>query len=309
MPIRIPNTLPSVSILQDENVFVMTDERAVSQDIRPLEIAIFNIMPTKIETETQLLRLLSNTPLQVNISLIHPKTHQSKNTPIEHLQAFYKTFDDIKNKKFDGMIITGAPVESLDFTDVIYWDEFTEVLEWSKSNVFSTFHICWGAQAGLYYHYGIKKHSLDNKLSGVFLHKVLNHKVQLLRGFDDYFYYPHSRHAQINPEDIKDVEGLEIIAYSKDAGVGIAMTDDGRQIYVTGHGEYTSETLKKEYERDLIKNIDNVAVPENYFPDDDPSNTPNVKWRAHASLLFTNWLNYYVYQETPYNLEEVGNKH
>lgn len=304
MPIKIPNDLPAVEVLQQENIFVMTEERAVHQDIRSLKILILNLMPTKITTETQILRLLGNSPLQVDIFFLHPRTHKSKNTKEEHLIKFYNTFDEIKNQKFDGMIITGAPVEQLDFEEVDYWEELKEIMSWSRHNVFSTFHICWGAQAGLYYHFGVPKIPLAEKMFGVFKHTVSKKNVKLLRGFDDEFLAPHSRHTGIDREDILKVEELEILSESEEAGVYIVARKDGRQIFVTGHSEYDSLTLKSEYLRDLKKGLD-ISLPRNYFPDDDPGKEPVVRWRAHANLLFSNWLNYYVYQETPYDLNQI----
>ncbi|HHW48658.1 MAG TPA: homoserine O-succinyltransferase [Clostridiaceae bacterium] len=304
MPIKIPDDLPAVDILNKENIFVMPEERAFHQDIRPLKILLLNLMPNKIVTETQILRLLGNTPLQVDITLMHPKTHVSKNTPQEHLIRFYITFDDIKADKFDGMIITGAPVELLEFEEVDYWDELKEIMEWSKHNVFSTLHICWGAQAGLYYHYGIPKYPLPSKMFGVFPHTATKNYVKLLRGFDDVFYVPHSRHTEVRREDIEKVEELEILSESEESGVYLVARKDGRQIFVTGHSEYDPLTLKQEYERDKAKGLD-ISIPKYYFPGDDPSNQPLVNWRGHANLLFSNWLNYYVYQETPYDLNEL----
>jgi len=304
MPVNIPNNLPAWQILQSENIFVMDEERALKQDIRPLKIVILNVMPTKIVTETQLLRLIGNTPLQVDVVLMYPESHISKNTPQEHLANFYKTFSDIKDQTFDGMIITGAPVERLNFEEVNYWDELKEIMDWSYHNVTSTFHICWGAQAGLYYHYGISKYDLNKKLFGVYPHKVIKSNVKLLRGFDDVFFAPHSRYTEIRREDVEKVLELEVLVESEQAGVYIAASKDGRQIYVTGHSEYDPDTLKIEYFRDIDKGLE-IDVPENYFPDDDPTKPPIVKWRSHANLLFANWLNYYVYQETPYELEKI----
>lgn len=305
MPIRIPDSLPATEILTGENIFVMTEERAESQDIRPLSIVLLNLMPTKIATETQLLRLIGNTPLQVDVTFLHPETHKSKNTPEEHLLKFYNTFSEIKHKKFDGLIITGAPVEQMPFEEVNYWDELKEIMEWSLHNVYSTFHICWGAQAGLYYHYGIPKHALAEKLSGVYRHRVTKKNVKLLRGFDEEFYAPHSRYTEVKREDIEKVEGLEILSESDEAGIYIVSALNGRQIFVTGHSEYDQLTLKAEYDRDVARGL-NPKIPANYFPDDDPKKLPVVRWRAHANLLFANWLNYYVYQETPYDLNELG---
>lgn len=304
MPIKIPNDLPAKEILTNENIFIMSEDRAVHQDIRPLKIVILNLMPTKIATETQLLRLLGNSPLQAEIDLLHTKTHISKNTPEEHLLTFYKTFNDIKNQRYDGLVITGAPVETLDFEEVDYWEELKQIMEWSRTNVFSTLHICWGAQAGLYYHYGIPKYSLDAKMFGVFEHTINKKNVRLLRGFDDVFYAPQSRYTEVRKEDIQKIQELEILAESADAGIYLAASKNGRRIFATGHSEYDPLTLKTEYERDIAKGLD-IAIPKNYYPDDNPKNEPVVRWRGHANLLFSNWLNYYVYQETPYNLNEL----
>ncbi len=304
MPIKILNDLPAKKTLTSENIFVMTEKRALKQDIRPLKILLLNLMPKKITTETQILRLLSNSPLQTEIDLIRTVTYQSKNTPEEHLLAFYKSFDEIKDNKYDGLIITGAPVEHLEFEDVDYWTELTEIMEWSKTNVTSTFHICWAAQAALYYHYGIKKHMLDKKMFGVFKHKVLRKNTKILRGFDDVFYAPHSRHTGMLREDIASVPDLTILAESKEAGIYIVASKDRKNFFVTGHSEYDAETLHEEYIRDLEKGLD-IQVPANYYPDDDPKQKPLVTWRSHANLLYTNWLNYYVYQATPYNIEKI----
>lgn len=304
MPIKIPDNLPAKEILSNENIFIMGERRAFTQDIRPLRIAILNLMPLKSVTETQLLRLLSNTPLQVEIVLLHTGSHVSKNTPEEYLENFYNTFDDIKDQKFDGLIITGAPVEKLEYEELIYWEELKEIMKWSRTNVFSTLHICVGAQAGLYYHYGIPKYLLKEKMFGVFSHTKNKKNVPLLRGFDDLFYVPHSRHTEIRREDIEKVEDIEILAESEEAGVYIVSSKDGRLIFVTGHSEYDAESLKAEYERDIGKGM-KIAVPRNYYPDDDPSKPPIVSWRSHANLLFANWLNYHVYQETPYDLDEL----
>lgn len=305
MPIRIPDSLPAAEVLTGENIFVMTEERAERQDIRPLSIVLLNLMPTKIATETQLLRLIGNTPLQVDVTFLHPETHQSKNTPQEHLLKFYNTFSEVRHRKFDGLIITGAPVEQMPFEEVNYWDELKEIMEWSLYNVYSTFHICWGAQAGLYYHYGIPKHPMGEKLSGVYKHRVTKKNVMLLRGFDETFYAPHSRYTEVRREDIEKVSGLDILSESDDAGVYIVTAINGRQVFVTGHSEYDPLTLKSEYDRDVGKGL-NPRIPVNYFPDDDPEKPPIVKWRAHGNLLFANWLNYYVYQETPFDLNELG---
>ncbi|MBN7773352.1 homoserine O-acetyltransferase MetA [Clostridium aminobutyricum] len=304
MPIKVPDNFPAIEILNKENIFTMQESRAYHQDIRLLEIAILNLMPIKIETETQILRLLGNSPLQVKVTFLHPKTHTSKNTSENHLDIFYKTFEDVKQDRFDGLIITGAPVEQLEFEEVNYWDELKEIMEWSTQHVYSTLHICWGAQAGLYYHYGIKKYLLREKLSGVFHHKIVKKNVKLLRGFDDTFLVPHSRHATVRREDIDKVSKLEIIAESKEAGVYIVKAMGGRQIFVTGHSEYDPLTLKAEYDRDVLKGLE-VNIPKNYFPDDDPKKYPKVTWKSHANLLFSNWLNYYVYQETPYHLNGI----
>lgn len=304
MPIKIADKLPATSQLTKENIFVMTEKRAARQDIRPLKIAIVNLMPEKIKTETQLLRLLSNTPLQVEVDLIQMSSHISKNTSEEHLSAFYKEFSDIKNHKYDGMIITGAPVENIDFEDVDYWSELTEIMEWSKTHVTSTLHICWAAQAGLYYHYGIPKYPLEEKCSGVFLHKVRRTTAKLVRGFDNVFYAPHSRHTEVRAEDINKNKELEILADSEDAGVYIVKTKKGRQFFVMGHSEYDADTLNNEYVRDLGKGL-NPKIPANYYMDNDPRKKPVVKWRSHAHLLFSNWLNYFVYQITPYNIDDI----
>ena len=304
MPIKIPNELPAVKILEDENIFVMTETRAITQDIRPLKILILNLMPTKVDTETQLSRLLGNTPLQVEIELIHTETHKSRNTSEEHLLAFYKTFAEVRDRYFDGMIITGAPVEKMEFEEVDYWDELVEIMEWSKSHVQSTFHICWGAQAGLYYHFGVKKYMLPEKLSGVYRHTVDYKKSILFRGFDDVFYVPHSRYTTVKREEIEATDGLRVLASSDKAGVYAVSTKNGRQIFVTGHSEYDAETLNKEYTRDKKAGI-NPKIPEHYFPNDDDTQPPVISWRAHATLLFTNWLNYFVYQATPYDISEI----
>ena len=305
MPIRIPNDLPAADVLQQENIFVMNQNRAGSQDIRPLEIVLLNLMPTKVVTETQLSRLLGNTPLQVNLSLMHTTSHRSKNTPQDHLLSFYKDFDDLKHRKFDGMVITGAPVEQLPFEEVDYWQELCQIMQWSKTNVHSTLHICWGAQAGLYYHYGIPKHDLDKKLFGVFPHQADYKRAILLRGFDDTFYAPHSRHTTVLREDIEKCPELRILASSREAGVYAVMTKHGKQIFVMGHGEYDPDTLDREYQRDKALGLP-IAVPANYYPDDDDTREPLVTWRGHANLLFSNWLNYFVYQTTPYDIMTVG---
>ena len=300
MPIKIPDHLPAKNILSKENVFVMDESQAFHQDIRPLRIVILNLMPTKEITETQILRLLANTPLQVEFVLLHPKTHTSKNTPTDHLEAFYKTFDDIKHERFDGMIITGAPVEHLEFEEVSYWEELQQIMDWSKKFVTSTLHICWAAQAGLNHHYGVKKYSLDKKLFGVFRHTINRNNVVLLRGFDEEFYVPQSRHTEVRREDIERIEGVEILSESDEAGVYIVSSNGGRQIFVTGHSEYDPLTLKFEYDRDVGRALE-IAIPSNYYPNNDPTQMPVSKWRAHANLLFSNWLNYYVYQKTPFD--------
>ena len=305
MPIQIPNDLPATGILQNENIFVMSETRAVSQDIRPLEIVLLNLMPTKIVTETQLSRLLGNTPLQVHLELMHMSSHKSKNVSQEHLLTFYKSFEELKDRKFDGMVITGAPVENMEFEDVDYWHELCRIMEWSKTNVHSTFHICWGAQAGLYYHYGVQKKPLDEKMFGVFKHKADYKRAILLRGFDDEFWVPHSRHTTVLREDIEKVPGLRILASSEEAGVYAIMNKEGRQIFITGHSEYDVDTLQREYLRDKNLGLP-IHVPENYFPNDDDTQEPIVRWRAHANLLFSNWLNYFVYQTTPYDLMTIG---
>jgi len=307
MPIRIPDNLPAAETLNNENIFVMFEDRAYHQDIRPLKIVILNLMPTKITTETQLLRLIGNTPLQIEIILMHPKSHTPKNTPEEHLLEFYKTFDEIRDEHFDGLIITGAPVEQLPFEQVNYWDELTQIMDWSLTNVYSTLHICWGAQAGLYHHYGIPKYDIPQKMFGVFAHTKAKEHIKLLRGFDDVFYVPHSRHTEIRKEDICKVDDLEILSESEEAGVYLVASKDGRHIFATGHSEYDPLTLKAEYERDLERGL-NIAIPKNYFPEDDPSKQPIVRWRGHGNLLFLNWLNYYVYQETPYDLTQIEGK-
>ncbi len=305
MPIKIPNELPAVKTLTDENIFVMTETRAISQDIRPLKILVLNLMPKKIATETQLSRILGNTPLQIEIELIMTASHVPTHISAEHLLAFYKTFNDVKDRYFDGMIITGAPVEQLPFEEVDYWQELCEIMEWSKTHVHSTFHICWGAQAGLYYHYGIEKYDLPEKMFGVFPHKVDYKRSILFRGFDDKFWVPHSRHTSVRREDIEKVPELKILASSEEAGVYCVTTDKGKQVFVMGHSEYDPVTLKEEYDRDVGKGLD-IKVPVNYFPDDDPSKEPVVRWRAHANLLYCNWLNYFVYQTTPYDLNAIS---
>ncbi len=305
MPIKIENSnLPAYKQLETENIFVMTHERAMTQDIRPLKIIILNLMPTKIETETQLLRLLGNTPLQVDIELLRTVTHVSKNAPLDHLTTFYKTFDQIKDNYYDGMIITGAPVELMEFEEVDYWDELCRIMEWSKHNVYSTFHICWGAQAGLYYHYGIPKYTLDEKLSGVYVHRIMNSFHPLMRGFDDKILIPHSRYTGNHRSEIRKHEELEILASSNIAGVAIVANKNGRQFFISGHAEYDRNTLANEYFRDRNKGI-NPELPYNYFPGNDPRALPTLSWRSYATILYSNWLNYYVYQQTPYKLEDI----
>ncbi len=304
MPIKLPVNLPAQEILAKEGIFVMDENRAYHQDIRPLKIAILNLMPLKEITEVQLLRRLGNTPLQIEATLLCPKNHDSKNTPAEYLKSFYHTFDEIKNQKFDGMIITGAPIELYDFEEISYWDELVEIMEWTKSNVTSTLHICWGAQAGLYYHYGIPKTTLDKKLFGVFRHTKNDYGDKLLRGFDDEFYAPHSRRTESSKADILKNPKVVILSESEEAGVYICIAKHGRQIFVMGHSEYDPNTLKAEYERD-IKKGEKIDIPKHYFKDDNPDNPPVVTWRSHSNLLFSNWLNYYVYQETPYDVEKI----
>ena len=303
MPIRIPDNLPAAETLSRENIFLMGDQRAFTQDIRPLKIAILNLMPVKSITETQLLRLLGNSPLQVEIVLLSTESHTSKNTSPQHLKNFYTTFSEIKEQKFDGLIITGAPVEQLEFEDWSYWQELQEIMSWSLTNVFSTMHICVGAQAGLYYHYGVPKHILKEKVFGVFPHQVNKKNIPLLRGFDEIFHVPHSRYSEVKREDIEKVADLEILSESDEAGIYIVSSKNGRLIFVTGHSEYDDNSLKSEYERDVTKG-EHIAVPKHYFPDDNPSLPPQVIWRSHANLLFINWLNYHVYQETPYDFDK-----
>lgn len=304
MPLNIPDKLPAVDILQDENIFVMRETTAIHQDIRPLRIVILNLMPVKTTTETHILRLLSNSPLQIEITLLHTSNHVSKNTPVEHLKSFYKTFKQIKDTKCDGMIITGAPIEHLEFEQVDYWDELKEIMDWAAHHVTSTMFICWGAQAGLYHYYNIPKYPLSKKMFGVFSHTVNNPKVPLVRGFEDEFLAPHSRYTEIRRSDIEKINDLEIISESQEAGVYIVKTHRGRQIFVTGHSEYDPETLKEEYQRDLKKGL-SIDIPKNYFPDNDPSKPPVSKWKSHANLLYYNWLNYYVYQITPYDINDI----
>lgn len=301
MPIRVQGDLPVKEILEEENIFVMDEHRAMHQDIRPLQIAILNLMPIKEDTELQLLRSLSNTPLQVDITFVTVSSHESKNTSMSHLNKFYVTFDEIRKKKFDGMIITGAPVEQMEYEKVDYWEEITRIMEWTKTHVTSTMHLCWAAQAGLYYHYGIPKYQLPQKMFGLFWHKVYNRKVPLVRGFDDVFLAPHSRHTEVRMEDVRACEALTVLAESDEAGLFLAMAGDGKQIFVMGHPEYDRVTLDGEYKRDLAKGLP-IDIPKNYYQDDDPNNKPLLTWRAHANNLYTNWLNYYVYQSTPYDL-------
>jgi len=304
MPIKIPNSLPATGVLESENIFVITESRAISQDIRPLHILLLNLMPTKVATETQLARVLGNTPLQVELELLQVSSHESKNVSQDHMLAFYKTFDQIRDNKYDGMVITGAPVEHLPFEEVDYWDELCEIMEWSKRHVHSTFHICWGAQAGLYYHYGIPKLPLESKLFGVFPHRVERKSSILFRGFDDVFMVPHSRHTTIRREDVEKVSQLKILAFSDEAGIYAMATDQGRQVFITGHSEYDARTLESEYLRDKNAGLP-IAVPKNYYPNDDDTQPPLMSWRAHANLLYSNWLNYFVYQNTPYDLSEI----
>lgn len=305
MPIKIPEALPAAQTLAEENIFIMGEQRATTQRIRPLRIGILNLMPTKVATETQLLRLLGNTPLQVEVELLHTKTHESKNTSKEHLLKFYKTFDDVKDGYFDGFIITGAPVEKMEFEEVEYWPELCEIMEWTKTHVYSTFHICWGAQAALHYHYGINKYMLPEKLFGVYPHRVIADHPILCRGFDDVIMVPQSRHTTLRKEDILEVPELQILAENEKCGPYIMKIRDGRQIFVTGHSEYDADTLEREYIRDKKAGLP-ITVPENYYPDDDDTKRPNVSWRAHAHLLFANWLNYFVYQSTPYDISEIN---
>jgi homoserine O-succinyltransferase len=307
MPIKLPPHLPAQEVLAKEGIFVMDEDRAFHQDIRPLKIAILNLMPLKEVTEVQLLRLIGNTPLQIEVTLLHPKNHDTKNTPAEHMASFYHTFDEIRGQKFDGMIITGAPIELFDFEEITYWDELVEIMEWTKSNVTSTMHICWGAQAGLYYHYGVPKHTLDSKVFGVFPHYTNDYKGEndkLLKGFDDEFFVPHSRRTEVRHEDIAKNPKVVILSESEESGVYIAIAKHGRRIFVMGHSEYDPLTLKTEYDRDKNKGVD-IEVPKHYFKDDDPDKDPIVRWRSHSNLLFSNWINYYVYQETPYDIESI----
>ena len=305
MPIKIPNDLPATKVLNDENIFVITETRALTQDIRPLQILIVNLMPTKIVTETQLARLLGNTPLQVEMELLMMSSHKSKNTSEEHMLAFYKTFDEVRHRNFDGMVITGSPVEHMPFEEVDFWDELCEIMEWSKTHVTSTFHICWGAQAGLYYHYGINKHQIPDKLFGVFEHYVAHKGSILFRGFDDTFMVPHSRHTTVYKEDIEKVKELKILSLSEEAGVYAVATDKGKQIFITGHSEYDADTLEKEYLRDKNAGL-KIDIPVNYYPEDDDTKRPVNSWRSSANLLYSNWLNYFVYQTTPYDITEIN---
>lgn len=305
MPVNIPRDLPARATLESENVFVMSQARATHQDIRPLRIAIVNLMPTKVDTETQLLRLLGNTPLQIEVTLVRMGSHASRNTSSEHLDAFYRTFEQIRHERFDGLIVTGAPIEKLPFEQVDYWDELCAIMDWSADHVFSTLHVCWGAQAGLYHHFGVPKHELPRKMFGVFEHRVVDPRARILSGFDETFPAPHSRHTETRLEDVERVDGLEVLAVSPDAGLYLAASSDQRQLFVTGHPEYERDTLKAEYERDVARGLPDVAVPVGYFPDDDPTRTPRVTWRSHAYLLYANWLNYDVYQRTPFDLDHA----
>lgn len=305
MPLNLPDKLPAIELLKKENIFVIDTSRATRQDIRPLRIVILNLMPLKITTETDLIRLLSNTPLQVEISFMKIKSHTSKNTPIEHMKAFYTDFELMREEKYDGMIITGAPVEQMDFEEVTYWDEISEIFGWAKTHVTSTLYICWAAQAGLYYHYGVPKYPLERKMFGIFEHRVLEPLHPIFRGFDDRFYVPHSRHTEVRREDILKVPELTLLSESEEAGVYMVMARGGREFFVTGHSEYSPLTLDTEYRRDLSKGLP-IDMPRNYYVDDNPEKGPLVRWRAHANLLFSNWLNYFVYQETPYNINEIG---
>lgn len=305
MPLRLPDRLPAIDILKQENIFVMDNSRAHTQDIRPLRMVILNLMPLKITTETDLIRLLSNTPLQLDITFMKLKSHTPKNTPIEHMMMFYKDFDELRHLKFDGMIITGAPVETYEYEDVTYWNEITQIFAWAKTHVMSTLYICWAAQAGLYYHYGIPKYPLNKKMFGVFEQHTLDPLLPIFRGFDDVFYMPHSRHTELRREDILRNKELTLIAESEESGVSMVMARGGRELFVTGHFEYSPDTLDKEYKRDVGKR-DDVDVPVNYYRDNNPGNPPVVRWRAHANLMFSNWINYYIYQETPYDISKIG---
>lgn len=304
MPLNIPSNLPAVDALKKENIFVKDSESAANQDIRPLKIIVLNLMPLKITTETDLIRLLSNTPLQIELDLLKIKSHTSKNTPMEHMMTFYKDFDSIKKQRYDGMIITGAPIENYEFEEVTYWNEIVEIFDWAKTHVTSTLYICWAAQAGLYHYYGVPKYPLGQKKFGVFKHKVLDSKNPIFRGFDDIFYAPHSRHTEVRRADIEKIPGLKIISESEEAGVYIVQGRNGREFFITGHSEYAPNTLKDEYFRDKEKGLD-IQIPCNYFENDDPQNKPVVRWRSHGNLLFTNWLNYFVYQKTPYNISHI----
>ena len=305
MPVNVPDKLPAIKILKEENIFVMDESRAQHQDIRPLKIIILNLMPLKITTETDLLRLLSNSPLQIEIDFMKLTGHTPKNTPLEHMEMFYKSFDELKDKKYDGLIVTGAPVEMLPFEEVTYWEEMKEILDWAQHHVYSSMFICWAAQAGLYHYYNVPKYPLDAKMFGVFAHTHVNSHLPILRGFDDIFYMPHSRHTEIREEDIKKTAGLQIIISSKEAGVAVVKAKNGRQLFITGHSEYSRFTLDKEFRRDKEKNLP-IEIPVNYYPDDNPDNMPVMRWGSTANLLFSNWLNYYVYQETPFNLDEIN---
>lgn len=303
MPINVPDQLPAIELLRHENIFIMDESRASHQDIRPLKIIIVNLMPVKITTETDLIRLLSNTPLQIELEFLRMKGHESKNTSDKHMKAFYKTFDQLKSHNFDGMIITGAPVEMLPFEEVTYWKELTEIFDWSRTHVTSTIFICWAAQAGMYHFYGVPKYLLPNKMFGVFRHKNVEEKLPIFRGFDDDYFVPHSRHTEVRESDIEKVKQLKIVSKSNESGVNMVMTHDGRQFFITGHSEYSRFTLDAEYKRDVMKNLP-IQIPANYYPENDPAKTPVMRWRGHSNLLFSNWLNYYVYQETPFNLDE-----
>ena len=305
MPIKIPDSLPATATLKSENIFVMTENRAEHQDIRPLKLLILNLMPTKVVTETQLLRKLSNTPLQIEVELLHTVTYESKNADPSHMSAFYINYGDIRDKYYDGFIITGAPVEHMEFEDVDYWPELCDIMEWSKTHVHSTLHICWGAQAALYYHFGIKKYPLEKKISGVYEHKLINPNCSLFRGYDEIFFAPHSRYTEVRAEEINACSELELLSVSDRAGVYMARSMDNRMFFVTGHPEYDKNTLALEYERDVAKGLE-IDIPTNYFPEDDPAGEPLVRWRAHAQLMYTNWLNYYVYQTTPYDITNIG---
>jgi homoserine O-succinyltransferase len=304
LPVNIPHALPARRTLEDENVFVMSEARAVHQDIRPLRIAIVNLMPTKIATETQLLRLLGNTPLQIRITLLRMDSHEARNTARDHLEAFYATFDQVRDQKFDGLVVTGAPVEQLPFEEVDYWSELREVMDWSKTHAFSTLHVCWGAQAGLYHHHGVQKFPLPKKMFGVFPHRVLEPHSEILRGFDEEFPAPHSRHTEVRADDVRRAKGLVVLAESDEAGLYLAASEDGRQVFVTGHPEYDRDTLKLEYDRDVARGLP-IHVPKNYYPEDDPKRPPHMSWRSHAYLLYANWLNYCVYQRTPFDLQAI----